>query len=122
MITLTRGTLAEFFKVSGNHNVSFEVEIPDTHVFVGIRHPAYGQAGDRVLGTPFIALINPLAPDPASKVLTQISDLHSWEEAATFLKVVSIVATQHDQRTSTEWAEFLSTQTGSNVKVSNYGG
>jgi propanediol utilization protein len=121
MISLTRGALAEFYQQAGNHNVSFEVEVPDSHVFVGIRHPMYGQSG-AVQGTPFIALINPMAPDPASKVLTKIADLHSGEEAAAFLKVVSVVVTSREARSAQEWAEYLQAQIGSNVKVSNYAG
>lgn len=121
MISLTRGALAKFYTQAGNHNVSFEIEVPDSHVFVGIRHPQYGQRG-AVQGTPFIALINPMAPDPASKVLTKIADLHSGEEAAAFLKVVSVVVTAHEERSAQEWAEYLTAQVGSNVKVSNYAG
>lgn len=121
MINLTRGSLAEFYKEAGNHNVSFEIEIPDSHVFVGIRHPMYGQQGTPV-GTPFIALVNPMAPDPASKILTKIADLHSGEEAAAFLKVVSVVVTSREARSAQEWADFLTAQIGSNVKVSNYAG
>lgn len=121
MISLTRGALAEFYKQAGNHNVSFEIEVPDSHVFVGIRHPMYGQSGIHE-GTPFIALINPLAPDPASKVLTKIADLHSGEEAAAFLNVVSVAVTARDARGAQEWADYLAAQLGSNVKVSNYAG
>ena len=121
MVLLTRGSLAEFYRQAGNHNVSFEIEIPDSQSFIGIRHPMYGQAGTPS-GAPFIALINPMAPDPASKVLTKIADLHSGEEAAAFLKVVSVVVTSREARSAQEWAEYLQAQIGSNVKVSNYAG
>ena len=121
MVLLTRGSLAEFYRQAGNHNVSFEIEIPDSQSFIGIRHPMYGQAGTPS-GAPFIALINPMAPDPASKVLTKIADLHSWQEAATFLAVVSAVVTEHNERSAMDWAAFIEAKIGSNVKVSNYAG
>lgn len=121
MINLTRGALAAFYREAGNHNISFEIEVPDSQVFVGIRHPAFGQKGSPQ-GTPFIALINPNAPDPASKVLTLIADLHTWQDAATFLSTVSVVLTAHEARSAVEWGEFISNKVGSPVKVVNYGG
>lgn len=121
MISLTRGALAAFYAEEGNHNVSFEIEIPDSHLFIGIRHPAYGQKGTPS-GTPFIAVINPAAPDPASKIVTQIADLHTGHEAVMFFSVVSTVLTSHEARGPQAWSEFLSSKLDTEVKVSNYGG
>ena len=121
MISLTRGALAVFYKEAGNHNVSFEVEIPDSPLFIGIRHPAYGQKGTPA-GTPFIAVINPNAPDPAAKVVTQIADLHTGHEAVMFFSVVGTLLTSHEQRSPQGWVDFLSSKLETEVKVNNYGG
>ena len=116
MIFLNRGALADFYKVAGNHSISFILKIPDSHMLVGIRSTAYG--GKWVEGSKaYIAIVNPEAPDHYARVLTKIEDLHSWVEVKVMHDALSSVSTQYTELTVPAWCERLSEATGVTVEV-----
>lgn len=119
MINLVRGGLAAFYKLPGNHNVSFAVKVPENEMVIGIRHPAYGTT--QTDSAPFVAIVNPHVPDVALRIVVNVADLHGWHEVKVFHEVISLLVTTHTtELTAVQWGEFITRELGYEVEVTNY--
>lgn len=108
MRQLTRGKIADFFNLPGNHKLSFVVTYGDKdYPKIGMRHASYGRPHPIEGHFPFVAIVDPRRP-PDSAVLRTVDQLdEGWPVDALNLVARTLLRVQDDQTTDSIKAALL---------------
>lgn len=93
MHTLTRGSIVDFFRRDGNHQLSFVVTYGDNeYPKIGMRHQSYGLVNPNpLLGhRPYVAIVDPRLP-PSQAVFQTIDQLEEGWPVNALVTVMSVI-------------------------------